>query len=279
MKVIGLGQCGCSIAEKFMQFPQYDVYRIDADENLRSAPDSYVMETWSSPEEYEDNCPNLKDFLGETSGDVLFIVGGSGMISGASLRILEQIRGARISILYVQPNKDFLFGDNVLQERVTFGVFQNYARSGLFERLYLVSNVDVEKSLGNIPVTEYFDKINEAVASTLHMIHVWQHSKAIMGNLSAPAKTDRITTFGVMDVESGEEKLFFPLEHVTDKNIFYAINEKSLAAEGQLLGRIQEQVKQKMEDVDKVSFGIFPTDYDGSQGYVFAHTKIIQGEG
>lgn len=280
MFVLGLGHCGCAIAQKFEQYPQYFVRYIDT-EKWADKKQSLVLKEYTKPEEYEDNCPSLKKFLGVCKGDVLFTVGGSGMISGASLRILEQLHSqkCRIFVLYIQPNTDFLFGDDVLQERVTFGVFQNYARSGLFERLYLVNNVDVEKSLGHVAVTDYFDKLNDAIVSTLHMINVWQNNKPVMGNLAKPAPTDRITTFGVMDVDSGEEKLFFPIENVTDKNILYAINENSLKNENQLFGRIQTQIKRKMEEIPKVSFGIYPTNYEGSQAYVLAHTKIVQGEG
>lgn len=278
MIVIGLGHAGCAIAQKFEQYPQYSVRYIDT-EKWGKKSQSYVLDEYAKPEEYEDNCPNLHKFLGDCKGDVLFTVGGSGMISGASLRILEQIKDCQISVLYIQPNRDFLFGDNALQERVTFGVFQQFARSGLFERLYLVSNVDVEESLGNVTVTDYFEKINEAIVSTLHMVHVWQHTPPVMGNLTKPAKTERISTLGVMDVESGDEKMFFSLKNPTSKNILYAINDNSLKKENQLHGNIQKQIKSKMSDDTKVSFGIYATDYEGSQAYVLAHTKIVQEEG
>ncbi len=34
--IIGLGQAGCSIAEKFKQYPQYDVYRLDSEKRTGS---------------------------------------------------------------------------------------------------------------------------------------------------------------------------------------------------------------------------------------------------
>jgi len=274
MNVVGLGHAGCAIAKQFEQFPQYSIYFIDTESWAQSSR-SFVLNECQKPEEYEDNCPDLKAFLADCEGDVLLIVGGSGMISGASLRILEQVNHCKISVLYVQPDLDFLFGDDILQERVTLGVFQQFARSGLFERLYLVNNVSVEESLGKITVADYFEKINEAIASTLHMIHIWQHTTPIMGNLNKPEEIERITTFGVMDVESGEEKLFFPMNHITSKNILYAISDKILKNEGHLLQDVQKQIKSKMSDNIKVSFGIYPTDYEGSQVYTLAHTKIV----
>lgn len=277
MNVIGLGSAGCALAKKFSQYPQYTVYYLDTETHKEDGA-FYQFQEYAKPEDYEANCPDLKLFFDDLSDDVLFIVGGSGFISGASLRILEQIKHCNLYVLYIQPNKDFLFGEHLLQERATFGIFQQYARSGLFERLYLVSNVSVEESLGSVSVADYFEKLNEAIVSTLHMIHIWKNTKPVMGNLHKPDEVERISTFGVMDVESGLEKLFFPLEGVTDKSIYYAINENSLKTETHLHGKIREQIKQKLADGTKVSFGIYPTEYVGSQAYVMVNTKIVQNE-
>jgi hypothetical protein len=277
MNIVGLGACGCTIAKRFEEYPQYSVKYIDT-ESHAEAKRSFVFPKYEKVEDYENNCPDLNKFFKKCDGELLFVVGGSGMISGASLRILEQVKKCKLSVLYVQPNRDFLFGEAALQERATFGIFQQYARSGLFERLYLVNNVSVEETMGDITVSDYFSKINEAIVSTLHMIHVWNHSTPVMGNLSKPSDIERITTLGVMDVDSGIEKLFFPLKTPTSKNILYAINNNSLKNEKDLLGRIQKQIKNKMNNDVKVSFGIYPTDYEGSQAYILTNTKIIQGE-
>lgn len=278
MNIVGLGHCGCAIAKKFSQYPQYSTFYIDT-EKWSDDGQSYVFEKHVSHEEYEDKCPNLKKFFGKCKGDVLFIVGGSGTISGASLRILEQLKECRISVLYVQPNLDFLSGKAKLQERAVFQVFQEFARSGVFQRLYLVNNVSVEMSLSNVTVTGYFEMLNEAIASTLHMVNVWLHSEPAMTTLEETDITDRISTFGVMNIDTGEERMLFPLANVTDKNILYAINEDALKSEGSLLSKIREQVKRKMVKDMKVSFAIYPTDYVGSQVYVLSHTKILQQQG
>ena len=68
--IIGLGQAGCSIAEKFKKYPQYKVYKIDV--GLKEAG-SYAMKRQTTPELYESRCPNLKTFFKEVSNEVLFI--------------------------------------------------------------------------------------------------------------------------------------------------------------------------------------------------------------
>lgn len=283
MNIVGLGHAGTSIAKLFSSYEQYEIYYIDSDESLKETPNSFVFEKYTSPEEYERNCPELNKFFEKISSDALFIVGGSGMISGASLRILEQLKrkDCNISVLYIQPNVEFLFGERILQERVTFNVFQQYARSGVFEKLYLVNNDSIEECLGDIAVSRYFEALNEAIVSTLHMINVWSNSQQIMGNLTNSKETERICTFGVMNVETGEEKIFFPLQNVTDKKIFYAINNETLKKESSLHNKIRNQIKDKMDSNfpnSKVSFGIYPTDYPSNQAYVLNSTKIIDLE-
>lgn len=277
MNIIGLGSAGVALAKKFERHQEYTVKYIDV--NIENTAQSCSIPEYQTVEEYEVNCPFLNDFLGDCDGELLFIVGGSGMVSGASLAILEQLNRCQISVLYIQPDQDFLVGDSALQERTTFGVFQQFARSGLFKRLYLVNNSKVKESLGDISIIDYFEKLNEAIVTTIHMIHVLQHEKPVMGNLKVPVDVARISTFGVMDVNTGEEKMFFSLENITDKNILYAINENSLKNENSLHSTIHNQVKEKMVGDIKVSFGIYPTDYIGSHAYVLSHTKIIQEPG
>lgn len=278
MNVIGLGGCGSALAACFLQYPQYTVYCIDTDDWSKKGAKSKVVKKHKTPEEYEEKFPSLKSFLKGVEGEVLFIVGGSGSISGASLRVLEQVRGCEISVLYVQPNREFLTGNKKLQENVTFGVFQEYARSGLFKRLYLVSNESVVESLGDISISDYYEVINEGISSTLHMINVWNHSDFSMGNLEDEEIVERICTFGVVNIDSGEEKSFYPLKHITCKKLYYAINEKSLKNEKHLFKQITDQVKVKMGMVERTTYGIYPTDYQSAQVYFLAFTKVIQNE-
>ena len=137
--IIGLGQAGCNIAEKFKKHPQYKVYKIDV--GLENEANSYALERQESPELYESKCPNLKTFFKEVSNDVLFIT-SSGDVSGASLRILEQLKKKTIvSVLYIKPDLSLLPEIKNLQENLVFRVLQEYARSAVFEKIYLVDNM------------------------------------------------------------------------------------------------------------------------------------------
>ena len=88
--IIGLGCAGCRIADRFAKYPQYEVYKMDV--GIKRTPRTYGLKRSVNPEDYENSLGSLKRFFKDVDGDVLFIVGGSGMTSGASLKILEQIQ-------------------------------------------------------------------------------------------------------------------------------------------------------------------------------------------
>ena len=157
MNVIGLGQAGCNIADMLSVYPQYKTYKIDVGiEGTRC----YDVKRQKGPEEYEKNVPSMKTFFRGIKGETLFIRGGSGHISAMCLRIMEQIKDkCEISVLYIKPDTSLLSKNKTLHEKATYGILQEFARSGLLKMLYLVSNINLENILGEVPIIGYNSKI------------------------------------------------------------------------------------------------------------------------
>jgi hypothetical protein len=131
----------CGIADALSQYPQYKIFKIDVD---IEGPGCYNVPTFDTAEEYENyNFPKLKAFFKGIKGKTFFIVGGSGKISCTSLRILEKIKNLPISIVYIKPDYELLNKVQKMQDRVVFGVLQEYARSAVFDEIYLISNSDL----------------------------------------------------------------------------------------------------------------------------------------
>ena len=277
MNVIGLGQAGCNIADMLSQHPQYKIYKIDVGiEGTRC----YDVKRQKGPEEYEKNVPSMKTFFRGIKGETLFIVGGSGHISAMCLRVMEQIKDkCEISVLYVKPDTSLLSKNKTLHEKATYGILQQYARSGLLKMLYLVSNINLENILGEVPIIGYNSKINELIVSTVHMVNVFRNSSPVMGGIEDPQEASRIATFGISDIEGNEEKSFFTLDRTKEKCYIYSINEERLKTEGGLRKKIVSTVKEQSETEDlKVSFGVFPTNYQQDYCYILNYTSIIQSD-
>ena len=272
--IIGLGNAGCNIAEKFMQYPQYDVYRIDSEE--RCGPNFKKIQECFSHEEYEKAFPDISDFLRNAQPPYLFVVGGSGTISGASLCVLEQLKSKDIYVLYVKSDTSLMSRTSQVQDKIVFQVLQQYARSDVFRRMFVVDNSNLEAIYRDIPVVGYYDKLNEVIVSTIHMINVFNNTKSIMDTFSSPIETARISTFGIIDVETGEEKLFYDLTYPREKLYYYSLTKNKLETEGNLLKRLTDQVKEKIEDELKVSYGIYSSAYENDYAYCVAHATLIQ---
>ena len=271
--IIGLGKAGCAIAERFAQYPQYEVYRMDV--GLKRTPRSYGLKSASSPEEQEETLGSLKRFFKDVKGDVLFVVGGCGIVSGASLKILEQLKGNSLHILYIHSDPELLGETARMQQRVTFNVFQEYARSGVFQKVILIDNSRLEQMLGDIPIIGFYDKLNELMVPTMHMVNVLQHSDSIMDNISPPHQISRIVSYGLVNFETGEENLFFELDNVREKVYYYAINEKKLREQGDIHKRVIAQVKENAKNT-KTTYGIYPTQYEQDYVYCVAYSSIVQ---
>tara|TARA_R110000824_G_scaffold5670_10_gene26135 strand:+ start:9241 stop:10083 length:843 start_codon:yes stop_codon:yes gene_type:complete len=272
--IIGLGSAGCNIAEKFMQYPQYDVYRIDTDQ--RKGPKFKKIPERANHEEYEAKLPSLKTFFKDARPPYLFVVGGSGAVSGASLRVLEQLNSKDLHVLYIKSDTTLMSKISQLQDRVVFNVLQEYARSGVLKRMFVVDNSKLENIYKDIPVVGYYDKLNDVITNTIHMTNIFDNTKSVIDTFSDPVNSARISTLGLVDVNTGEENLFYDLTYPREKLYYYSITKERLETEGSLLRKLTDQVKSKIKGEMKVSFGIYSSDYDADYGYCVAHATLIQ---
>jgi len=271
--IIGLGGAGCRVASRFESYPQYNVYQMDV--GLKRTSRTYGLKVAADPEEFEKSVGSLKTFFKNVEGDVLFVVSGCGMISGASLRILEQLRKCRLHILYIFSDPELIGETARLQQRVTFNVFQEYARSGLLEKVVLIDNTRLEEILGDLPIIGFYEQLNELLVPTMHMVNVLSHSDSVMDNISPPHQISRIVSYGLVDFESGEEKMFFNLANVREKVYYYAINEKKLREQGGIHKKVIAQVKENAKNT-KTTYGIYPTQYEQDYVYCVAYSSIVQ---
>tara|TARA_A100001515_G_C4590640_1_gene215847 strand:+ start:3658 stop:4494 length:837 start_codon:yes stop_codon:yes gene_type:complete len=270
--IVGLGKAGCAIADKFAQYPQYQVFKIDSEGIDKDGKNNFLLEKQTHPEKYEQNTPSLKSFFKKATNDVLFIVSGSGLVSGASLQVLKSLIGKNINILYIKPDLEFLGQLNIYQERLVRSVFQEYARSAAIEKIYLVDNKLVDEIIGEVPIVGYYDRLNELIVSTFHMINVYNHQNPIHATSFDSKETAKISTFGIVDIVSGEEKLFFSLDRIVEKCYYYAINSKALETDGKLLRKLTDNINKNIEKDVRAAFQVHSTSYEENYGYLVINT-------
>lgn len=271
--VIGLGNVGCDLAELFENNPDYKVKLIDVD---IEGENCFSLSQQKSSEDYEKTVPDLSTFFTDVGDKILLILDGSAMIAGSSLQILKQLNNKEINVLYIRNDIEMLGSVAKLQDRVAFNVLQEYARSGVFKNIFLVSTPAIENVLGDMPIVEYNKNINKVIYNAFTGIIKFQKDDAIIDNSSPPKEISRIVTFGVYELENDIEKLFYPLDFVDDKCYYFGINESDLKTNSKLFRVIKERMREKVLDKTKISYRIHHTGYEQSFCYVAAWSRKVQ---
>ena len=271
---IGLGNAGCNIVDLLSKYPQYSCYKFDV--GLKKTKYNFPLKEVEKLEDYEQKMPSPRAFLKNVSGDVLFIMSGGGKVSSCALRILEAIKKNKITVLYVRPELTQLSDTQATLERMTYGILQEYTRSGLFDNLILVSNSEIDRILGGLTIKEYESGINQTLASTLHMINVYKNTTPLVSTFDKKPDGVRISTIGVCDPETNEEKMFFSLDNVSDIDYYYAFDKGEIETNNNLLSEVKNNINEKKEVAKRVTYGVYETEYKQNYLYCIHSTSIIQ---
>ena len=275
ISIIGLGNAASKIADKFTNTKNYNVFAMNSS-IPRNSKYKLKLKAYETPEQYEANIPNVKKFLYEVDEHVQVFIMGSSYSSNYSLGIIEQIKDKKIDIFYVKPDSELMTGVPKLIDRAVFSILQEYARSGLFNSFTAISNVMVEKSIGDIPIKTYYDKINDSIFSTVHYINYFNHAEPEIGMTSKPLDINRIRTYGLVDPNNLQEKWLYELDMERDICYYLCINRDRLENEGGLHKRIVDMLKDKPRNTfRRISYAIYETEYQDF-GLCVAHTNAIQ---
>ena len=275
ISIVGLGNAASAIVECFKDTPQYNVFKVNS-EVKKSSKYAYKIKSFDKPEDYEQNIPDLKKFFSNVGDTVQFFVVGGSMSSNYSLGILEQLKDKKVDLIYIQPDTELLTGYPVLIENVTYGVLQEYARSGLLNSITLISNLAIEESLGDINIKSYYDSLNNFIFSAVHHLNYFTHSEPEIGQVSRPSEINRIRAIAGLNMKNLEEKWFFPLDTPRELCYYLAINTERLETEGGLHKKIVDMLKEKPKNAfRKISYAIYETPFHDF-GFCVAHTNVVQ---
>jgi hypothetical protein len=276
ISIVGIGNGASAVAGKFLEFSQYNVYLLN-DKIEKSAGRRRRLKSFSSPEEYESNIPDLKKFFSKIDDHVQVFVIGSSYSSNYTLGILEQIKDKKIDLYYIKPDTTLLTGTPRLMERAAFGILQEYARSGAFNSITLLSNKNLEEALQRVPIKKFYDHLNGSIASTVHYLNYFAHNEPEIGIVAPPLDAARIRTIGILETKSIQEKWLFDLDTPRQLCYYLCINKEKLETDGGLHKRIVDTLKQKPRNAFRnVSYAIYETEHGKDFGFVVAHTNAIQ---
>tara|TARA_R110000824_G_scaffold329865_6_gene516619 strand:- start:430 stop:1290 length:861 start_codon:yes stop_codon:yes gene_type:complete len=275
ISIVGIGTGASAVARKFGDITQYDVYELN-NEIERNSKRKRKLKKFDSPEEYEKSVPDLKTFFKDLKDTVQVFIIGTTYSSNYSLGILEQMSHKKLEVFYVKPDTELVNGERRLIENTTFGVLQEYARSGLFDSFTVFSNLEIERTLGDVPIKLYYDTINTAIFSAVHYLNYFTHSEPEIGQVAKPSEINRIRSMAVLNPKNLQENWLFQLDTERELCYYICVNEERLATEGSLHRKLVSILKEKPTNAfRKISYAIYETPHNDF-GYVVAHTNTIQ---
>jgi len=253
MTIIGLGQAGKNIVENFRGYNQYEVFSVDSE----GSPDVKISPQ-DSHEDYEKEYGRIMDV---STDKIIFILCGSGDISGAALSLLEPYKEKEITIYYIEPDREFLSSAGKKKERIVRNVFMQMTRSAVFNRMFFASNPRIEEIHDGIPIKKYYDQINETISFVLNNYLYFQNTGQIFGNINKPDKICRLSTMGIVD-EEGKEEYFYPLQLTKEKEFYFTFEEEKLEKDEDLIGDLKDNMKKKKDGEFQVaiSYGVYQSD-------------------
>ena len=275
--VLGIGTAGSNVVRQLGEYKMYKPYTI-CTENPKTTKYHFNLPELAGPEEYEAmDMSKLEKWLGTIEKSCTVFLCGASNSSGITLRALQSLhqRGIKMDVVYFMPETEVLSEEKTLNERAVMGILQNYARSGLFGKICLVSNLRLEEMAGPTNVFDYYTQINHVFTSTYYMLDVFKNTKPITSTFKRPKESCRITTIGLGSLEK-DDLMFFPYNQEVEVVYYYGINEEKLRTEENFFRTITNKVKSRITEETKVSFGIYPTQYEDDYIYVEYFSPKIQ---
>lgn len=254
INIIGIGSSGVAISEKFKQWLPYKVHQIDSEQNSQ-----YQIPKFNSHEEYENyEPPSL-----EIENEEVLLITSCGHISGICLRLLQSLslKNNKIRVAYIKPNETFLSPDKRLFNKIIFNVFQEYARSGLFEEMYIFGNNNIKNALAASPIIEHFNLINYQISYILHMNYISEKLKPVYSNVFMENENiHRISTFSVVSLDNSREVRYASDIKTTRRKYVFNLPKKQIIENVSLLDSIEKTIKILSEDEYVINmFSIFET--------------------
>ena len=253
MLMVGLGEAGKNIVKLFKPHTKnYKIIIFDENEGL---------EKKSTVEEYDDLDIKLPSKGLKSHTEAFLFVCGSGKVAGASLRVLESLRGFKTTVVYIVPDIEFASNLQKRRHKVHFGVLQEYARLGMIQEMIILDNKILFSHAGAGTALKYYEKVNYFVYNVIQNILYCRHIKPDFGKLHQKKDISRISTIGMAKINE-EEKLLFLLDNITETCYNINIDEEDLNNDESIIPKCQQIVRENKEKNRNTSFAIWKSDED-----------------
>lgn len=249
MILVGLGEAGKNIVKLFKPHTKnYKVIILDEDDGI---------EKRNTAEEYDEHEVKIKSRGLKSHSEGILFVCGSGKVAGASLRVLEALQSHKMSVVYITPDLEFSSQKEKLRHRAHFGILQEFARSGKIKEMLVLDNKLMLELNGSGPIANYYEKVNYFIYSTLQNLFYCQNTKPDFGKIHQRKQYSAISTLSFANLQDDEEKMFYPLDNITESCYYINIEEEDLDNDERILPTCQQIVRENIAKNRESSFAIW----------------------
>ena len=267
MVLVGIGSAGTNLINSFSdKHKKISITRGDFSTKCKKT------------EDFELHCPDFTDRLKFEDNECWVALCGAGKVAGCTLRVLETIKEKAINIIYIYPDITLCNTMQIKRNRVVSSVLQEFARSGLLNRVYLFSNKNIIEVIGDQPINKIYSMLNKQIANTIETLTWLESEEPVMGSAHESKDISRICTLSVGDFEKNEEKMLFSLDNITEASYLYSVSKKHLEKDKDMLNKIKNRIINDENSNIVSSFAIYPSEHSQSFFYSLKLTHHIQQE-
>lgn len=275
-KIIALGDAGCAVAEKFQNYFEYEVIKCSQNGDIKLPKEKTVEKI---EEKMFSTKKSWKTKLNKFVGDdpVLVIISGASKSAAAALVLMEELKENEKTVIFIKSDENTINSKAKLQQRASFMILQEFARSGLLEEMIVVDNAALEKASPSINILNYYDTINDLIASTYNMINFYSAQRPVLNTIDDKTETARIATIGAFNIETGERKSYYSLDFPRETSYIYILNSEALLENTRLMSikKINNELNEN-EPSNNSSFVIYRSDFEHNYGYFIQRSSFIQ---
>ena len=109
------------------------------------------------------------------------------------------------------------------------------------------------------------------------MLNVFQNTQPVTTTQTKRFSTARVSTFGLLDSQNNQEKMFFGLDIPREKCYYYGVPKKQLEEDPNLMEVIRKNLKCNVEhEKMKTTYSVHSTDYNELIAYCEKSSTLIQ---
>ena len=118
--------------------------------------------------------------------------------------------------------------------------------------------------------------INKQIANAIENIEWFRSQSPVIGSPHTPKEISRICTISVGDIKKNEEKLFFPVDNITESGYLYIISKSELEKNKNLLKIIKNRITEDEKNNITSSFAIYSSEHKEIFFYSVKYSHVIQ---